>query len=416
MNNEKKCGMRRFAKGIEISNDTFLTGLNNNDLIIGGAGSCKTGSYVFNLLLNPYGSLVVSDTKGLLHKRFDSYLKSLGYQVYMLDFVNPKDCTMGYNPFNYIETEMDIKKIATGIMPRLDARDPFWEKAGIRYICMLIGFIRDNLADTEQNMKSVIRLHREIMYGNGKLLLEHFAKEHPDAYAAKKFKEMTGTAEADKMWCSIYEFVNEALEPYGYCELEGIFNNSNNIDFRELGRKRTVLFVKGSDNDTSFHILSTIMFNQILQTLIAEADKETDGRLKVPVRVVLDDFASGASIQNFDNVLSIIRSREISASIIIQSLSQLESKYSKAESASIINNCDHILYMAGRDYETSRLVSNYLDKSVHTVLNLPRDKAVVIRSGEGGKIVDKLKAYHVEEDLAKTLEQDILRAITFGKQ
>jgi type IV secretion system protein VirD4 len=130
----------------------------------------------------------------------------------------------------------------------------------------------------------------------------------------------------------------------------------------------------------------------------------------------LDDFASGASIQNFDNVLSIIRSREISASIIIQSLSQLESKYSKAESASIINNCDHILYMAGRDYETSRLVSNYLDKSVHTVLNLPRDKAVVIRSGEGGKIVDKLKAYHVEEDLAKTLEQDILRAITFGKQ
>ena len=121
MNNEKKSGMRRFAKGIEISNDTFLTGLNNNDLIIGGAGSCKTGSYVFNLLLNPYGSLVVSDTKGLLHKRFDSYLKSLGYQVYMLDFVNPKDCTMGYNPFNYIETEMDIKKIATGIMPRLAA-------------------------------------------------------------------------------------------------------------------------------------------------------------------------------------------------------------------------------------------------------------------------------------------------------
>jgi hypothetical protein len=126
-----------------------------------------------------------------------------------------------------------------------------YEKAGIRYICMLIGFIRDNLADAEQNMKSVIRLHREIMYGNGKLLLEHFAKEHPDAYAAKKFKEMTGTAEADKMWCSIYEFVNEALEPYSYCELEGIFNNSNNIDFRELGRKRTVLFVKGSDNDTS---------------------------------------------------------------------------------------------------------------------------------------------------------------------
>jgi len=408
---ENNIGSRIFAKGVEVSNNTYLTGLNNNDLIIGGSGSSKTGSYVFNLLLNPSGSIVVSDNKGLMFKRFEPYLKSLGYEVFTLDFVKPDLNIMGYNPLDYVTSEKDIKKIATDIVPMLDSSEPFWEKSATRYISMLIGFVKDELTKEEQNMHSVVRLHREIMFGNGKKMMESYAQSHPDSFAAKKYKEMTGTSNCEKMWSSILEFVNEALDPYGYSDFDPIFNNKLNIDFRELGRKKSVLFIKGSDNDPSFNILTTVMFSQILQTLLEEADSQRDGRLKVPVRVVLDDFASGAVIKNFDNVLSIIRSRDISVSVIIQSISQLESRYSKAESDSIINNCDHIMYLAGRDKETSALISEYLNKSVHTILSLPRDKAVVITSGAGGCIADKLKAYHIDEKYASTIDkkmQDII--------
>lgn len=414
-------GTRQFANGVEVSNDTFVTGQNNNDLIIGGSGSAKTGTVVFNLLLNPCGSLVVSDTKGLLYKRFAHYLEKEGYIVKNIDFVNPNK-SIGYNPLDYIRRdeegkirETDIKKVANTLMPLLDKDEPFWEKAATRYISMLIGFVLEALPKEEQDMLSVLRLHREVMCGEGLKVLENWSRSHENSYSAKKYKEISGITSTEKTWSCITEFANEGLEFFGYNDFETIFRNENTIDLKDIGKQKTVLFIKGSDNDTAFHILSTILSDQLLQALIEEADENPNGRLKVPTRIVLDDFAASAAINNFDNVISIIRSRDISVSVVIQSLSQLSSKYSKEQTNSIINNCDHILYMAGKDYETSQLIANYLNKPIHTVLNLSGDKAVIISSGKGGQIVEKLKPYHVCKQIADRIDKDTLAELQLSQ-
>lgn len=421
MNNNQTYGTRKLANGVEISNNTFETGLNNNDLIIGGSGSSKTGSVVFNLLLNPCGSLVVSDTKGLLYRRFANYLEKEGYKVLNIDFITPTN-GIGYNPLDYVRKddngnliESDIKKLANTLMPRLDKDEPFWEKAATRYICMLIGFVLEALPPEEQNMISVLRLHREILNGSGMGMLKRWSNENRDSYCAKKFREMNGTAVAEKTWACITEFANEGLEFFSYNDLYPIFGSENRVNLRQIGNEKTVLFLKGSDNDTSFHILSTIFFNQLLQVLIESADNNLDGRLKVPTRIILDDFAASAAIEDFDNVISIIRSRDISVSVIIQSMSQLKRKYSEEEANSILNNCDHILYMAGKDYETSKLIANYLNKPIPLILNLPKSQAVLISSGEGGRIVDKLRAYHVCKEIADRLDTQTLNELQLGK-
>lgn len=419
---------RYFAQGVRISNDTRVTGLNNHDLVIGGSGSSKTGSYVFNLLLNPNGSLVVSDTKGLLHRRFKSYLKSRGYDVRVIDFVNPSK-SEGYNPLDYIRfddkgrvCERDIKKLATCIVPALDKQEPFWEKSASRYISVLIGYVMEALPPKERDMKHVLAVHRQILrdYAENKNrkatesrcgLLEVWSHDNPDSYTTRKYAEMSVSQDAEKMWGSIYEFANEALDNFDYADYDSIFNSGRSFDFNQLGNRKTVLFLNGSDNDKTFHTLQTILQQQLLQTLCHQADSNLDGRLKVPVRIVLDDFASGAPIADFDMMISTLRSREISVSVIIQSVSQLESKYSKADSDTIINNCDHVLVLQTKDKATVNLISTHANKDSHTIMTIPRNKAIVLETGSDAIIADKLPAYQMREEIRNQLDPKMVKEI-----
>ncbi len=392
-------GERIFAPEVIVSNDTRLTGLNNNDLIIGGSGSGKTGGYIYNLLLNPHGSMIVSDTKGLLHRIFSRYLKEKGYQVHVLDFVNPAK-SIAYNPLRYIRrdkagdpNEADIAKLANIIMPKLDADEPFWEKAAARYISILIGFVLEDAPEDEQTMTSICLVHRKMRSKQGREVFEAWAREHPDTFAARKYFQMAQTANAEKMWSSIMEFVNQGLDIFDFREYEPIWDEADSIDIAKLGHEKTVLFINSSDNDTSMHVLSDLFNAQALQVLLAEADKMEDGRLPIPCRLILDDFAAAARIENFDNLISIIRSREISVSIIIQSLSQLNHMYSVDRANTILNNCAHVLYLAGKDRDTMQYVADYLNQTVHSVLKLPRDKAVFIEEGAQARIVSKLIPY-----------------------
>ncbi|MBQ7926267.1 MAG: type IV secretory system conjugative DNA transfer family protein [Lachnospiraceae bacterium] len=396
---ETTMGERIFAPEVIISNDTRLTGLNNNDLIIGGSGSGKTGGYIYNLLLNPHGSMIVSDTKGLLHRIFSKYLKEKGYKVHVLDFVNPEK-SIAYNPLQYIRrdkagdpNEADIAKLANIIMPKLDADEPFWEKAAARYISILIGFVLEDAPEDEQTMTSVCLVHQQMRTKKGREFFEEWSREHPDSFAARKYRQMAQTASAEKMWSSIMEFANQGLDVFDFREYEPIWREADSIDIAKLGHEKTVLFVNSSDNDTSMHVLSDLFNTQAMQVLLAEADKMEDGRLPVPCRLILDDFAAAARIENFDNLISIIRSREISVSIIIQSLSQLNHMYSVDRANTILNNCAHVLYLAGKDKATMQYVADYLNQTVHSVLKLPRDKAVFIEEGAQARIVSKLIPY-----------------------
>lgn len=392
-------GERIFAPEVTVSNDTRQTGLNNNDLIIGGSGSGKTGGYLYNLLLNPYGSMIVSDTKGLLHRTFSKYLEEKGYKVHVLDFVNPKK-SIAYNPLRYIRrnefdepNEADIVKLANIIMPKLDGDEPFWEKAAARYISILIGFILEAAPEEEQTLTSVCMIHRKMRCKEGRRIFEEWAEDHPDSFAARKYYQMIQSAQAEKMWTSIMEFVNQGLDLFDYREYEPIWDEADSIDIARLGHEKTVLFVNSSDNDTSMHVLSDLFNAQAMQVLLAEADRMEDGKLPVPCRLILDDFAAAARIENFDNLISIIRSREISVSIIIQSLSQLNHMYSVDRANTILNNCAHVLYLSGKDRDTMQYVADYLNQTVHSVLKLPRDKAVFIEEGAQARIVSKLIPY-----------------------
>lgn len=392
-------GKRVFAPGVVVSNDTRKTGLNNNDLIIGGTGSGKTGGYIFNLLTHPYGSMIVSETKGMLHRLFSEALKQKGYKVHVLDFVNPRQ-SIGYNPLSFIRknefgepNEADILKLASCIMPALDKNEPFWEMAAMRYIAILIGYVMEEYDETRHTMQSVVELHHNMQCKEFRENFEKWSTEHAYTFAARKYIQEIQCMNAEKMWGSIMEFSNQALDIFDNREYSCIWENENKLDIARLGFEKTVVFLNSSDNDPSMHMLCNIFNTQAMQTLIASADKTEDGCLPIPCRLILDDFAAACKIEYFDNLISIIRSRGISVSVIIQSLSQLNSMYSPDSAKTILNNCAHVLYLSGRDMDTMNYIADFLNLTVHSILNLPRDKAVFIEEGAKARIVQKLTPY-----------------------
>ena len=396
-------GERILAENVKISNDTRKTGLNNNDLIIGSSGCGKTGGYVIPNIQNIEGSLIVSDTKGQLERRFKKSLIEKGYDVYSIDLVNMhRSC--GYNPLNYIRkntdgtySEKDILSLANLLCPQFEIveKDAFWRCSAASYIAFLISFCLEAAPAKKHNLVHIGELHREFSSAHGDRAFEKWVNDHPDSFASKKFKEINGIRAADRTFSSILAFVNQYLEPFEFKEAEHIFGKSKkeNFDIKSLGNKKTVVFLNNSDTDRTFDSISNIFYSQALRVLCAEADANENGHLKVPVRLIMDDFASGAQIPDFDKIISVIRSRGISVSLIIQSISQLESLYSKCISNTIINNCDHLIYMGSQDLDSANFVGNRAMKTPETILTMPRTQVCLITAGEKARFVDKIVPY-----------------------
>ena len=404
-NHHMDLGTRIIAQNVVVDNDTRLTGLNNNDMIIAPSGAGKSGSYVWSNLAMPTGSMVISDTKGLLYKKCAKHLKKHGYAIHKIDLVNPES-SGGYNPLQYIRrtksgriNEKDIKTLANTICPVVSTRDPFWEQAAARHITMLLSYVLEALPPKEQNILSVCDLHRAYVSGEGKSMLADWVEMNPDTLTAKKFKEMAGFSNVDKTWGCTIEFVNNALDLFEYAEFAPIFKPTKSFDFRQLGHKKTALFLITSDNDDTYDRIANLINTQLLQTLIDEADQMEEGSLKIPCRIFLDDFAASSRIPDFARIISIIRSRSISVSIILQSKSQLDGMYGEHDSASIINNCDHILIFGpGSDLDTANFVSTHLNKTQKSVLTMNNEEAVLIERGAEARIVKKIPPYSIPLD------------------
>lgn len=402
--NFPRYGRRILASNVEVTNDTRISGCNNNDIICGNSGSGKTGGYVVPNIQNIDGSLVVADTKGQLERRFKADLKAKGYQVYTLDLVNPKR-SCGYNPMAFIRRypdgsyrEQDILSLARLLCPAKDAREPIWDLSAASYLAFLISYCLETEPEENKNLIRVGELHRDFLQPNGEVQFIEWIYDHPDSLASKKYFEIMANKNADKMFSSIMGFVNVNLEPYSFKESQHIFARKNSFDIKELGRRKTVLFLNVSDTDRAFDQLINIIYAQTLHVLCCEADANRNGRLKVPVRLIMDDFASSAVIPDFDKIVSVIRSRDIWVSLIIQSLSQLESMYDPAVSRTIINNCDHILYLGSQDLETADYIAARAAKTPEAVLSMPRDKAYLITAGEKARLVDKVIPYSTVAD------------------
>ena len=392
-------GERILAKNVKISNDTTITGLNNNDLIIGSSGCGKTGGYVIPNIQNIDGSLVVSDTKGQLERRFKDELIKKGYYVYSIDLVN-MDKSWGYNPMDYISVdddgfycEKDIISLSYLLAPMISEKDPYWCLAAASYIAFLISYCLEAEPVENHNLMYVGELHRKFGQPNGDLPFLNWVNSHKDSFAAKKYYEINSVRDSEKTFASILGFVNQYLEPFTFREARYIFDNNNKFDIRLLGKRKTVLFINTSDTDRTFDTIANIFYSQTLRLLCKDADSNIDGRLKVPVRLIMDDFASSARIPDFDKIISVIRSRDISVSLIIQSLSQIESMYGKKDCLTIINNCDHIIYMGSQDVDSACFVGSRALKTPETILTMPRDTLCLLTSGEKARFINKIVPY-----------------------
>lgn len=395
---------RILAKDNYLNNNTWETKINNNDLIIGVSGAGKTRSYVMPNILHSNESMIIVDTKNMLSKQLAPHLRKKGYKIWNLNFAKMNESEMGYNPLRFIErysnrsypyNTQDIEMLCEYICPVEAKSDPFWDYSARMYLSTLISYVLEALPENEKHLGSVAKL-QEIM--NTKIfefLLNEWDEAHPDSYAIKKWHLYKNTTRADKTHSCTLMFVGQKLSSFSGNGVQQMFCNPNQVDFRAMSKQKTVLFINVSDNDRSSDKLLNLLYSQALHELCDCADAAPDGRLEIPVRFIMDDFATNAVIADFDKIISVVRSRDIYLSIILQSLTQLNSMYGKDCAMTIINNCDTCLYLGGQDVETARYIGIKANKTTDSILSLPIDTALLFVRGQKAKQVTK---YEIESD------------------
>lgn len=323
----------------EIETDTWQSGLNNNVLVLGCSGGGKTRHHVKPNLLQASGSYIVLDCKGSLYREVGPYLAEAGYVVDQLDF-STMDGTVGYNPLanvRFVDGEplqQDIIAIASAICPIEDHEsDPFWPQAAANYLCAYITYVLEALPSTEWHMGSVMQVFEAACSGRVDRMFAQLDADDPSAFAPALYRRTRVTCGAEKMHSSILGILAANLMPFGFPEATNAYRRARQVDFRSFGREKRALFVTINDMDRSLDRLTSMFVRQAFCALCDSADHDyPDHRLPVPVRFVLDDFAN-LNLPHIDDVLAVIRSREISCTIICQIISQLEARCSKPRPA-----------------------------------------------------------------------------------
>lgn len=379
-----------FTKHIAANTDSWQTGMNNNILVLGCSGSGKTRNHLKPNLMQCQGSYIVLDTKGSLYDEMGAYLTLQGYKVDQLDFTTMGG-TCGYDPLHQVRIEngkpnqQDIIAIASAICPKeAQQSDPFWGLAAANYLSSYIAYVFEALPEREWSMASVIKLFES---GTGKIqhLFNDLAMHNPDSYAASLFNRSKATCGAEKMHSSILGIIAANLLPFGFKGALDSYANPNRIDFSSFGREKRALFVTVDDIDHSLEGLTSLFIEQAFTRLCNSADRDyTEHRLPIPVRFILDDFAN-LNIPHIDDMLAVIRSREISATIICQTVSQLEACYGTAAANSIIGNCDRQLLLAVQDEATARYFSLRANKPAFALLETPANTWWYFERGKRGK-------------------------------
>ena len=259
-----------FAQNETMPEDTRITGLNNNVLVIGTSGTGKTGGYVIPAIQNVSGSLVVSDTKGQLEKNFRGRLEEMGYRVEVLDFVNPhRSC--GYNPLRFIRRDengrirdQDILTMSRVLCPLMTKDDPIWDMCAAGYVAFLIAYCLEAEDSKDHNMATVCELRRIFSRKGGNLMFERWVEDHPESFASKKYYDVMANRPAEKMWSSIEGFVSSNLEIFNCSDMMDIFDKEDSVDLNDIGRQKMVFFINQSDTDRAFDKVVNLFHTQVL--------------------------------------------------------------------------------------------------------------------------------------------------------
>jgi type IV secretion system protein VirD4 len=350
---------------------------NKNVLIIGGSGSGKTRFFVKPNIMQMHSSYCITDPKGTILLEVGKMLQKNGYRIKVLNTINfAKSCH--YNPFAYIRSEKDILKLVNTIIVNTkgegaQATEDFWVKAEKLYYTALISYIWYEAPEEEQNFSMLIDLvdaseareDDEEFKNAVDLLFEDLEAEDPNHFAVRQYKKYK--LAAGKTAKSILISCGARLAPFDIRELRDL-TAYDELELDTLGEQKTAMFVIISDTDATFNFLVSIMYTQLFNLLCDKADDEYGGRLPIHVRCLLDEFANIGQIPNFEKLIATIRSREISASIILQSKSQLKAIY-KDNADTIEGNCDTTLFLGGKEKTTLKEMAEILGKETIDLYN-----------------------------------------------
>ena len=349
---------------------------NKNVLVVGGSGSGKTRFWLKPNLLQCHSSYVVTDPKGSIVVECGNALLKNGYKLKILNTINFKK-SMHYNPFAYVHSEKDILKLVTTLMTNTKGEgsggDPFWEKSERLLLTALIAYLHYEAPVEEQNFATLLEMLNTMQvleddeeYQNPvDLLFEELAKKKPNSFAGRQYKLYK--LAAGKTAKSILISCGARLAPFDIQELRDL-TMYDELQLDTLGDKKTALFLIMSDTDSTFNFLISMVYTQLFNLLCDKADDVYGGKLPVHVRCLIDECANIGQIPNLEKLVATIRSREISACLVLQARSQLKAIY-KDNADTIVGNMDSQIFLGGREPTTLKDLSEMLGKETIDAFN-----------------------------------------------
>ena len=361
-----------FTQNVRMGLDDRKHRRNLNTIVVGGSGAGKTRFYgKVNLYQASTTSYLCLDCKGEMLRDTGYLLKQKGYEVRVLDLLNMEKSHC-YNPFVYLRDDNDVQRLVTNLFKSTtpkgsQSNDPFWDTAASMLLLALIFYLKYEAPPDEQNFSMVMEMLRaadvreDMDEYTSPLdeLFERLEMRDPDHIAVKYYKDYhSGSAKTLK---SIQITLAARLEKFNLSSLAAL-TATDELDLPSLGEKKVALFALIPDNDTSFNFLVSILYTQLFQQLFYLADHKYGGSLPVPVHFLMDEFANVSLPDDFDKILSVMRSRRVFVSIILQNLAQLKTLFEK-QWESIVGNCDEFLYLGGNEQSTHKYVSELLGKA-----------------------------------------------------
>ncbi|USF26676.1 hypothetical protein N510_001607 [Firmicutes bacterium ASF500] len=394
------------GNGFSITTDSTATQLNNNILVVGPSGSGKTMSYAEMCLLKTNNSsLIVTLSKRRLVNKYLSYYQDKGYRVYDLNLVEPSAGNVSYDPMYYVKSTADVTYLARSIImanpKKKDSKeaDPFWDDAAQSLLSALIAYQMH--VKTRPTFTDVLDLFSTLhivdqgdrIETNLDTLFDRLNQEEPNCFAYQCWKtfRFSPTRTASCIYSSLSVTVDTIFRP----ELKQAMSHEKPVIFENLAREKSILFVTTSAVNPSLNAFAGVFYSHAVKQLFEYAESREDGILEIPVHLLCDDFAVGAQIPDFAQFISIFREKQISVSILLQSESQLRAMYGENDAITIINNCDHYIYLGGMDLLTCQNIALRLNLPLSDVLYMPLGTEYIF---ERGSTPIKTERYSITED------------------
>lgn len=359
------------TQNIQIGLDGRKHRRNLNILVVGGSGAGKTRFFVKPNIMQCNCSYIIADPKGELLRATGGMLEEQGYEVKVLNLVDMarSDC---YNPLAYVRTDTDALRLVTNLVKNTTPKtagntDPFWDKSETALLQAFILYLVHEAPIEEQNFEMVMYMIENAAASENDegykspmdVMFETLEEKDPNHIALKQYRVFKQAA--GKTAKSILVSVAVRLASFNLSELAS-FTQKDEMELHLLGKRKQAIFAVIPDNDSSFNYLVGMLYTQAFQELYYDADHRPGGRLKLPVRVLMDEWANVALPDDFEKILATCRSRDISINIIVQNISQIKAMY-KDSWESIIGNCDHFLYLGGNEQSTHKYISELLGKA-----------------------------------------------------